>query len=79
MCRKQHENLEIAFAKACDHGLIDHPIQHRYYDYSLYYPELKETRTEEKPSVLLGVILGANRKSINNIFDELTEEDIILK
>ncbi|RNA37840.1 28S ribosomal mitochondrial [Brachionus plicatilis] len=79
VCRKQQENLEIAYAKACDHGLIDHPVPHRHYDYSVYYPEMRESNSEEKPSVLLGVILGANRKSINNIYDQLTEEDIILK
>jgi len=32
VCRKQHENLEIAFEIACDHGLIDHHIPHREYN-----------------------------------------------
>ena len=37
VCRKQHENLQIAFEKACDYGLIDHHIPHRVYDYSIYF------------------------------------------
>ncbi|CAF0751657.1 unnamed protein product [Brachionus calyciflorus] len=79
VCRKQHENLEIAFAKACDYGLMDHPVPHRHYDYSIYYPELKHLESEDnRPSVLLGLILGANRKDVNKIYDELKEEDILL-
>ena len=54
VCRKQHENLEVAFAKACDYGLLDHYVPHRSYDYSKYYPELKRQDENEKPSVLLG-------------------------
>lgn len=50
----QHENLEVAFSKACDYGLIDHYVEHRSYDYSRYYPELKKDDDVEKPSVLLG-------------------------
>jgi hypothetical protein len=50
----QHENLEVAFSKACDYGLIDHYVEHRSYDYSRYYPELKKEDDVEKPSVLLG-------------------------
>lgn len=86
MCRKTQENLLVAYEKACDHGLIEHPIPHRHYDYSIYNPyDKKTTRSEgeavdeqERPSVLLGVILGANRKQINKIYDELNEEDISL-
>lgn len=81
VCRKQFENLEIAYEKACDHGLIDHPIPHRYYNYSLYYPEQYEefkAAQVSKPSVLLGIVLGAKRKNINQIYDELKEEDISL-
>jgi hypothetical protein len=57
VCRKQHENLEVAFAKACDYGLLDHYVPHRSYDYSKYYPELKRQDENEKPSVLLGTKL----------------------
>jgi hypothetical protein len=70
--------LEIAYGKACDQGLIDHPIPHRYYDYKLYYPELNK-QDDTKPSVLLGIVLGANRKNVNNVFEELKEEDISLR
>lgn len=95
VCRKQNENLEVAFRKACDHGLIEHNIPHRMYDYSEYFSlnELQDIRDleinlgvslkkeydalAEKPSVLLGVILGANRKNINNIYETLEEEDIV--
>jgi len=95
VCRKQHENLEIAFKKACDHGLIEHNIPHRVYDYSEYFSidELKDIRNlnidlgvslkkeeesqVEKPSILLGVVLGANRKNINKIYTELDEDDIV--
>jgi len=88
VCRKQHENLEIAFQKACDHGFLDHYIPHREYDYSLYYPSLKyeinenatstqsNANAEKKSSVLLGIVLGANRKQINHIYTDLREEDI---
>ncbi len=33
----------------------------------------------EKPSVLLGVVLGAYRKNVNNICDQLKEEDLVTK
>lgn len=95
VCRKQHENLEIAFRKACDHGLIDHNIPHRVYDYSEYFEldDLKEIghlqvekgmslkkesdALNEKPSVLLGVVLGAYRKNVNNIYEALEEDDLV--
>jgi len=31
----------------------------------------------EKPSVLLGVVLGAYRKNVNNIYEKLEEEDLV--
>lgn len=78
----------VAYEKACDHGLIDHPIPHRAYNYRQYmsaeqaakngFVENKMSDEESKPSVLLGMILGANRKRINHIYDELKEEDISL-
>lgn len=95
VCKKQHENLEVAFRKACDHGLIEHNIPHRTYDYSKYFSieeieNIKDLQinigtslkkeiqaTQEKPSVLLGVVLGANRKNINDIYNNLEEEDIV--
>jgi len=66
VCRKQHENLEVAFAKACDYGLLDHHVPHRSYDYSKYYPELKRQEENEKPSVLLGkkLVFKKNTKKI---------------
>jgi len=79
VCQKQHENLQIAYEKACDYGLLDHPIPHRFYNYKHYYPELRENSEKSKPSVLLGIVLGSNRKNINYIYDELKEEDISLK
>lgn len=95
VCRKQHENLEIAFRKACDYGLIEHNIPHRLYDYSEYFSleEIANLNTlrinpgvsiakerearNENPSVLLGIVLGAYRNDINNIYDELEEDDIV--
>ena len=95
VCRRQHENLEVAFKKACDYGLIDHNIPHRHYDYSEYFSldELKEIEhlnidlgvslqkelevVNEQPSVLLGIIAGANRKNINNIYTKLDGDDIV--
>ena len=38
----------------------------------------KVEEEEERASVLLGIVLGANRKGINRIYDELKEEDILL-
>lgn len=93
VCRKQHENLEIAFEIACEHGLIEHNIPHRSYDYSDYFTredllqcsdvegiklgtDVKQLN-EEKASILLGVVLGANRKNINDIYNELQENDIV--
>ena len=87
MCQKQFENLQIAFAKACDHGLMDHEIPHRTYNYYWYYDELTRpsgdeyaggSSSSERPSVLLGVVLGANRKNINNVLTDLQEKDISL-
>jgi hypothetical protein len=34
---------------------------------------------ENRASVLLGIILGSNRKSINNVYNELKESDIVKK
>lgn len=82
MCRKQHENLEIAFEKAKDYGLIDHYIPDRLYDYSVYYPgeaRFQQDADKQGLSVMLGVILGSNRKQINHIFTDLKEEDIVKK
>jgi hypothetical protein len=93
VCRKQHENLEIAFEIACDHGLIDHHIPHREYNYSDYFSteelskltdieglklgiDLDKVETE-KASVLLGVVLGSNRKQINDIYNNLHENDLV--
>lgn len=39
----------------------------------------KELETvSEPPSVLLGIIAGANRKNINNIYTQLVEDDIVI-
>ncbi len=93
VCRRQQENLEIAFKIACDQGLIEHNIPHRTYDYSEYYKkedllqcsdvegikfgtDLKKL-DNEKASTLLGVVLGAKRKNINDIYNYLHENDIV--
>lgn len=78
VCQRSHENLMVAYEKACDHGLIDHPIPHRSYDYRLYTNMEDKSDEIEKPSVLLGLILGANRKGVNKIYEQLSEEDIII-
>ena len=95
VCRKQHENLQIAFEKACDYGLIDHHIPHRVYDYSIYFDReelaelyasdrnlrnrvspFKPVEESKKPSVLLGVVLGAHRRGVHEIYNDLKEDDI---
>lgn len=94
VCRKQQDNLEIAFEIACDHGLVDHHIPHRTYDYSEYFSsedlvqlnaieginlgtEIKQLHSVEKASILLGVVLGSNRKNVNDIYNNLQENDIV--
>ena len=64
--------------RACDHGFIDHYIPDRVYNYEDYYEELLDEKSLEPPSVLLGVVVGANRKNVNEILDNLKEDDIKL-
>jgi hypothetical protein len=72
--------LQVAFSKACDLGIIDHYVPHRYYDYNLYFPGMLKTEEAkpEKASPLLGIILAARRKGINEVNEELDEKDIII-
>jgi hypothetical protein len=94
VCRRQHENLELEYSKACDLGIIEHEVPFREYDYSLYYKEKdlpneftsksddnvvdQSMNDSDKPSVLLGIVLSVNRKRINDLIN-LKEEDITLK
>ena len=85
--------MDIAFQIACDRGLIEHNIPHRTYNYSEYFTvdellecaevegikmgtDLKKLENE-KASTLLGVVLGAKRKNINDIYNGLQENDIV--
>ena len=94
VCRRQQENLEIAFEIACDYGLIEHNIPHRQYNYSNYFStedlsqlshvegiklgvDIDKTETAEKASVLLGLVLGSNRKQINDVYNNLQENDLV--
>lgn len=76
VCNKQMQNLELAYAKACDLGIIDHYIPHRAYKYSDYIEGWQDhfEPEEMRPSVMLGLVLHANRNKVNDL-TTLTEED----
>ncbi|CAH1785293.1 unnamed protein product [Owenia fusiformis] len=44
ICQKQFRNLLIAVEQAWDYGYIEKPLPSRKFDYSEYYPSLKEQK-----------------------------------
>ena len=87
--------MQIAHEKACDHGVIDHSIPHREYDYSEYFSteqlqelsnvreahigvDMKELTNKGRASVLLGIVLAANRQKIVDTLHKLKEKEIQL-
>jgi len=77
VCQRQQKNLEVAYTLACDHGLIEHDVPFREYDYSLYYTpeEMDKSKSVEDPSMLLKIVLAANKKKLVDL-RKLTDEDI---
>ena len=76
VCKKQQENLQIAYLRAIDFGLIDHHIPFRKYDYGLYYED-QYNKLKLKPSVLLNIVTAAKQKNINDVFNDLKGEDVL--